>query len=587
MSKTLFSLALLLGLAAVQPALAHPHIFVDARAAITFDDAGQIVSVRNRWTFDEAYSAWAVQGLDTNLDGAVSREELQPLADDNMQGLGEYAYYTFAGEGPDNLSFGFGSNPVMSYEGGRQTLEFEVAVDGPYAIKDTLELAINDPEYYVAISFANAGAIQLVNAPDNCSVVLEDPAPMSDDLAAQLYSLGPDVTRLPPELEQAMRGVQGAILVKCPGGSATGKSAGTVAAGAPGTALDAANAMAETAPTIVTRSDLPLGGPPPEPGLILPKTGLLGWVAQQQADFYQALVRSLDALRTDWTAFWVLGGLSFLYGVFHAAGPGHGKVVIGSYVLANEAQMRRGVWLSFLSAMLQSLVAIGFVLVAALVLGLTSMAMNDAAHWIGVLSYGLIALLGVWLVARKVLRLEHRHDHEPRESMQVLARKHMAQPAHALATGGPQLTNFARAGVGPDAHGRLRGHAHYGHNHADEDHHGHAHVVMPSQTGGGWREQLGVVLAVGLRPCSGALIVLAFALSQGLLAAGIVAVLLMGLGTALTTGSLAALAVGAKGLARRLAGTDNPVTAALVWWVELLAAIAVLVFGGVLLFASL
>ena len=82
----------------------------------------------------------------------------------------------------------------------------------------------------------------------------------------------------------------------------------------------------------------------------------------------------------------------------------------------------------------------------------------------------------------------------------------------------------------------------------------HAHVVMPGQTGGGWREQLGVVLAVGLRPCSGALIVLAFALSQGLLAAGIVAVLLMGLGTAITTGSLAALAVGAKGLARTTGG---------------------------------
>ena len=109
----------------------------------------------------------------------------------------------------------------------------------------------------------------------------------------------------------------------------------------------------------------------------------------------------------------------------------------------------------------------------------------------------------------------------------------------------------------------------------------------PMKTGGGWREQLGVVLAVGLRPCSGALIVLAFALSQGLLVAGIVAVLLMGLGTAITTGTLAALAVGAKSVARRLAGADNPVTAAILWWVELFAAIAVLVFGLVLVFASL
>ncbi len=381
-----------------------------------------------------------------------------------------------------------------------------------------------------------------------------------------------------------MRGVQGAIVVNCPGGSATGTPAAPVAAAEPTTALDAATQMAEAAPTLVTPGTLPLGGPPPEPGLVLPRTGVLGWVRQAQQDFYVALVKSLDALRQDWTAFWVLGGLSFLYGVFHAAGPGHGKVVISSYVLANEAQVRRGVWLSFLSAMLQSLVAIGFVLVAALVLGMTSMAMNDAARWIGVLSYGLIAVLGLWLIARKVLRLEHRHAPSP--SMQSLARQHLGRPAHALAASGPALTNFSVAASGLDAYGRAPGHAHYGHDHGDDEH-GHAHVVMPSRTGGGWREQLGVVLAVGLRPCSGALIVLAFALSQGVLAAGIVAVLLMGLGTAITTGTLASVAVGAKGLARKLAGADNPVTGAILWWVELLGAVAVFGFGAVLLLASL
>jgi ABC-type nickel/cobalt efflux system permease component RcnA/ABC-type uncharacterized transport system substrate-binding protein len=573
------------------PALAHPHIFVDAKATITFDDAGQVVKVHNSWTFDEAYSAWAVQGLDTNADGVLSREELQPLADDNMQGLSEYEYYTFAGEGPDNLKFAFGSNPVMTYEGGRQTLNFDVALDKPYAMQDHLELAINDPEYYVAITFANADTVQLVNAPANCSVALTDPEPMSDALQNQLADLGPDVVKLPPELEQQMRGVQGAILVKCPGGSATGKPAVPVAAVEPSTALDAVTQLAEATPKIVTSGNLPLGGPPPEPGFVLPKDGPLGWVRQVQEDFYLALVKSLDTLKQDWTAFWVLGGLSFLYGVFHAAGPGHGKVVVSSYVLANEAQVRRGIWLSFLSAMLQSLVAVAFVLVASLLLGMTSMAMNDAARWIGVLSYVMIVLLGLWLIARKVFRLGHQHDHhhEPEmPSMQSLARQHLGQPAHALAAGGPALTNFSVAAAGPDAYGRAPGHAHYGHSHGDEDRdYGHAHVVMPGQTGGGWREQLGVVLAVGLRPCSGALIVLAFGLSQGLLVAGIVAVLLMGLGTAITTGTLAALAVGAKGLARKVAGTDNPVTSALVWWVELLAAVAVLGFGVILLLASL
>ena len=93
-------------------------------------------------------------------------------------------------------------------------------------------------------------------------------------------------------------------------------------------------------------------------------------------------------------------------------------------------------------------------------------------------------------------------------------------------------------------------------------------------------------MAVGLRPCSGALVVLVFALSQGLLAAGIAAVLLMGVGTAITVALLATLAVSAKGLARRIGGVDNPATATIMWWVELLGAFAVLAFGVLLLIAS-
>jgi ABC-type nickel/cobalt efflux system permease component RcnA len=285
--------------------------------------------------------------------------------------------------------------------------------------------------------------------------------------------------------------------------------------------------------------------------------------------------------------------LSFLYGIIHAAGPGHGKVVIASYMFANEAQVRRGILLSFVSAMLQSLVAIAFVLVAASVLGMTAMAMADAANWIGVLSYGMIVLLGLWLVLRKVFGWGHRHEHDVEDheasaanAMQSLARRHMGVPAHALAAGGPQLTSFAVAG--PDAYGRMPGHAHYGHGHGDDGHgeHGHAHVVTPAQLKGSWREQLGVVLAVGVRPCSGALIVLAFAWSQGLIAAGIVAVLLMGVGTAITTGVLATLAVWFKGAAKTLARADNAVTARVVWWAELAAAVAVMAVGVVLVLAS-
>ncbi len=151
---------------------------------------------------------------------------------------------------------------------------------------------------------------------------------------------------LPPDLAAAMRGTQGLIAVSC--GPAPAAS----------TALEAVTQVAQSRPA-------PFGGPPVEPGLNLPRTGFFGWLQDQQRQFYGAMTGSLAALRTDWTAFWLLGGLSFLYGVVHAAGPGHGKVVISSYVLANERQLRRGIWLSFLSAMMQSAVAIVFVLVLA------------------------------------------------------------------------------------------------------------------------------------------------------------------------------------------------------------------------------
>ena len=114
------------------------------------------------------------------------------------------------------------------------------------------------------------------------------------------------------------------------------------------------------------------------------------------------------------------------------------------------------------------------------------------------------------------------------------------------------------------------------------------HAIAPSDLKGNWREKLGVVLAVGLRPCSGALVVMVFALSQGVLVAGIASVLLMGLGTAITVGVLASIAVGAKGLVGLLSGGgDSVVAQRIVWWAELAGALLVLMFGVLLLMASL
>src|SRR5690606_4918427 len=99
--------AMLLGAGA---ALAHPHIFIDAKATLVFDDSGRLTAIRNSWTFDEAFSVWQIQGLDVDGDGITTSAEMQELADENLIGLAEYGFYTSAGEAEDQLGFTSGND---------------------------------------------------------------------------------------------------------------------------------------------------------------------------------------------------------------------------------------------------------------------------------------------------------------------------------------------------------------------------------------------------------------------------------------------------------------------------------------------
>src|SRR5436190_8273914 len=140
--------------------------------------------------------------------------------------------------------------------------------------------------------------------------------------------------------------------------------------------------------------------PPPGPD------GIAGWLLQKQAEFYRMLSGTIRQAKTDGSAVWLLMGISFAYGIFHAAGPGHGKAVISSYLVANEETWKRGVALSFASALLQALVAVAVVGIAAALLGATAGTMNRAVWWIEIVSYGLIALMGarlLWVKGRGFL----------------------------------------------------------------------------------------------------------------------------------------------------------------------------------------
>src|SRR6201999_403747 len=135
--------------------------------------------------------------------------------------------------------------------------------------------------------------------------------------------------------------------------------------------------------------------------------GIVGWLMTKQSEFYREMSATIRAAKADGYAVWTLLAISFAYGIFHAAGPGHGKAVIASYLVANRETARRGIALSFASALMQSLVAILIVGISAWILNATAKTMCRAEGAIEIASYGLIALFGlrlVWTKGRTFIR---------------------------------------------------------------------------------------------------------------------------------------------------------------------------------------
>ncbi|MER9626377.1 nickel/cobalt transporter [Mesorhizobium sp. M0296] len=332
-----------------------------------------------------------------------------------------------------------------------------------------------------------------------------------------------------------------------------------------------------------------------------PFAHILMWINLRQQEFYHALAGAMKAMRQDGSKLWLLIGLSFAYGIFHAAGPGHGKAVISSYMVANEVALRRGIMLSFVSALLQALTAIVVMLVAYFLLRGTAVSMTDAAWFLEIMSYVFVTLFGAWLLWRKagpaILRL---FGANPGYSLSAAHAGHShaghAHSAHAHAAHSHALDAHDDHDHAHDHHN----HSAHDHAHAAHDHHshaagevcdtcGHSHAPDPVLLSGDrfdWRTAWSAVAAVGIRPCSGALIVLSFALLNGLWFGGILSVLAMALGTAITVSALATLAVTAKNWAVYFAG-DGRMGNRIHSFVEIGGAAFVFLFGLLLLSASL
>ncbi|QRV22489.1 nickel/cobalt transporter [Marinomonas foliarum] len=244
------------------------------------------------------------------------------------------------------------------------------------------------------------------------------------------------------------------------------------------------------------------------------------WILAQQATFHRELVTLVRSISKGGSPvlLWGLISTSFFYGVFHAAGPGHGKAVISAYMLASKAPLRRGVSLAFLCAGVQAVMAVLVIVVLSQVFSLAGKAMQ-ISRFFEVASFAAVGLIGVWILVR-LLRGQSGcgHDH----SQDHLEEHH----------------NHSHEGHTHEGHS----HGSHGHSHShSHDHTCCAHHEDEAKTAR--RSIWAMVAAVGIRPCTGAILVLLFSLSTGIFVWGLVATFAMALGTAITVASLAGVSV--------------------------------------------
>jgi len=248
-------------------------------------------------------------------------------------------------------------------------------------------------------------------------------------------------------------------------------------------------------------------------------------------------------------AGWALLSFSFVYGVVHALGPGHGKMVIATWLATHPSQLKNSLKLTFCAALLQGMVAIGLVTGCVFILQLPARQLHISQFWLERGSYLLVGLLGLLLSLRAVRRLV------------ALARQ---RPRLLALT--PHSAHHAQCGCG------------------------HQHVPDEKQLGAAddWRARVMVVLSMGIRPCSGAVLILLFSQVMGVFNWGMLAALAMALGTGITLCALALLVQGSRQIAERLSQRQTPALWHQVGWTTLALAggCILLVAAGGMWFAA-
>jgi ABC-type uncharacterized transport system substrate-binding protein len=155
-------------------AVAHPHVWITSTSELIYAPDGAITGVRHAWTFDDMFTSYVLQGIESKTKGVYAREELAPLAQTNVESLKEFGFFTFAKADGKKQKFQEPVDYFMEYTDGALTLHFTLPLKTPVKSKE-LALEVFDPTFFVDFKLADKDPIRLVGAPAGCQLALQRP----------------------------------------------------------------------------------------------------------------------------------------------------------------------------------------------------------------------------------------------------------------------------------------------------------------------------------------------------------------------------------------------------------------------------
>jgi ABC-type uncharacterized transport system substrate-binding protein len=171
---------------------AHPHVWVTMKSEVVYAPDGTVVGIRHAWTFDDMFSTFALQGLDSKEKGKFTREELQPLAEVNVTSLKEYDFFTFAKVNGKKTQFMEPKDYHLELSTDQLlTLHFLLPLKAPVQTK-SMDFEVFDPSYFVDFQLAEKDPVSLSGAPAGCKANLAKPKELTKEMAQRLAEIPPD-----------------------------------------------------------------------------------------------------------------------------------------------------------------------------------------------------------------------------------------------------------------------------------------------------------------------------------------------------------------------------------------------------------